>query len=213
MSIAALSNFTVPLGGLNDTSGGSQGLLMPKLQYRFRVSFANFGVTKGNVNELTKQVQDAMRPTVEMEDQVIDIYNSRIHFAGKPKWSPITIKLRDNQTGEVTSMIGEQMQKQFDFFEQSSAASAGDYKFNMEVDMLDGGNGSFTPNVLESWTCYGCYLQKVNYGAVAYKTNEPVVIELSIVFDNAIQTAGGTFGAQKAVMAYPSTPGAGSVTK
>jgi len=213
MSIAALSNFTVPLGTPGDQSSGSQGLLMPKLQYRFRVSFTNFGVTAGNVNELTKQVQDAMRPTVEMEDQIIDIYNSRIHYAGKPKWSPMTIKLRDNQTGEVTSMVGEQMQKQFDFFEQSSAAAAGDYKFNMEIDMLDGGNGSFTPQVLETWEVYGCYVQKVTYGNLAYKTNEPVVIELSIVFDNAIQTVGGTFGANKAVMVYPSTPGAGSVTK
>jgi hypothetical protein len=201
MATASLSNFTVPLA--SDQSASTQGLLMPKLQYRFRLSFTNFGVTTGNVTELTKQVQDAQRPTVEMEDQVIDIYNSRIHYAGKYKWSPVVVKIRDNATGEVTSMVGEQMQKQFDFFEQSSAASAGDYKFQLEIDMLDGGNGSFTPNVLESWTLYGCYLQKVNYGAIAYKTNEPVVLELSIVFDNAVQTAGGTFGASTPVMAFP----------
>jgi hypothetical protein len=35
MAISTLSKFTVPLA--NDQSSASQGLLMPKLQYRFRV--------------------------------------------------------------------------------------------------------------------------------------------------------------------------------
>ena len=42
MSISTLSKFTVPLA--NDQSAQSQGLLMPKLQYRFRVVLENFGV-------------------------------------------------------------------------------------------------------------------------------------------------------------------------
>ena len=65
MAIAALSNFTVPLA--SDQSAGSQGMLMPKLQYRFRVNFENFGVS-GSTTEMTKQVEDAARPTVEHED-------------------------------------------------------------------------------------------------------------------------------------------------
>ena len=38
----SLTKMTVPLA--TDQSATSQGLLMPKLQYRFRVSFLNFGV-------------------------------------------------------------------------------------------------------------------------------------------------------------------------
>lgn len=190
MSIAALSNFTVPLA--SDQSASSQGTLMPKLQYRFRISFENFGIS-GSTTELTKQVAEAGRPTVEYEDQVIDVYNSRIHFAGKTKWSPITVKLRDDVTGAVSKLVGEQNQKQFDFFEQSSAASAGDYKFTMRVEMLDGGNGTSTPVVLETWEIYGCYVQKTTYGTLAYKNNEPVQIELVIQYDNAVQT-GATAG-------------------
>jgi hypothetical protein len=200
MSIAALSNFTVPLA--SDQSASSQGMLMPKLQYRFRITFANFGVTQSQ-NELTKQVAEAARPSVEFQDIPIDIYNSQVHIAGKYKWNPLSIKLRDDQSGNVSQMVGEQMQKQFDFFEQSSAAAAGDYKFTMEIDMLDGGNGSMTPNVLETWQVYGCYIQKVEYGAIVYKTNEPVMITLSIIFDNAVQTKGGGFGASIPVMRSP----------
>jgi hypothetical protein len=184
MAIAALSNFTVPLA--SNQSAGAQGILMPKLQYRFRISFEGFGVS-GSTTELTKQVAEAGRPAVEYEDQTIDVYNSRVHYAGKYKWSPITVKLRDDVTGAVSKLVGEQNQKQFDFFEQSSAASGGDYKFTMRVEMLDGGNGASTPNVLETWEIYGCYVQKTTYGTLAYKNNEAVQIELSIIYDNAVQ--------------------------
>ena len=43
MAVASLSKFTVPLA--NNQSADSQGLLMPKLKYRFRATFVNFGVT------------------------------------------------------------------------------------------------------------------------------------------------------------------------
>ena len=63
MAIAALSNFTVPLA--SDQSASTQGLLFPKLAYRFRITFENFGVS-GNTVELTKQVNEASRPKVEI---------------------------------------------------------------------------------------------------------------------------------------------------
>ena len=200
MAIAALSNFTVPLA--SDQSASSQGMLMPKLQYRFRVNFENFGVT-GSTTEMTKQVVSLNRPTVELQDQTIDIYNSVIHYAGKPKWGGITINLRDDVTGQVSRLVGEQMQRQFDFFEQSSAASAGDYKFTLRCEMLDGGNGTGTPTVLETWEIYGCYIQKVDYGKLAYKENGPIEIVLTIVIDNAVQTTGGALGVSPPVMKFP----------
>jgi len=207
MAIAALSNFTVPLA--SDQSAGSQGMLMPKLQYRFRLNFENFG-TSGSTTEMTKQVQDAVRPTVELDNTVIDIYNSRINYAGKPKWTAITVKLRDDVSGNVTTLVGEQMQRQFDFFEQSSAAAAGDYKFTLRIEMLDGGNGTVAPTVLEAWEIYGCYVNKVNYGIIAYKENGPVVIELSIMYDNAVQTAGGALGSGTAVQTTRGTNSLGA---
>jgi hypothetical protein len=185
MAIAALSNFTVPLA--SDQSAASQGMLMPKLKYRFRINFENFGVSTPTT-ELTKQVAEAARPQVEFEDQKIDIYNSIIHYAGKPKWKALTVKLRDDVTGAVSKLVGEQNQKQFDFFEQSSAAAAGDYKFTMRIEMLDGGNGSNVPNVLETWELYGCYVQQTNWQDLKYSEQGPVMIDLTIQFDNAVQT-------------------------
>jgi hypothetical protein len=186
MAIAALSNFTVPLA--SDQSASTQGMLMPKLAYRFRISLENFGVS-GSTTELTKQVADAARPKVTFDSQTIDVYNSRINIAGKPKWDAFTIKLRDDVSGAVSKLVGEQNQKQFDFFEQSSAASAGDYKFTTRIEILDGGNGADTANVLETWECYGCWLVSTDYNTtpLSYKTVEPVTISLSIQPDNCVQ--------------------------
>lgn len=186
MAIAALSNFTVPLA--SDQSASTQGLLMPKLQYRFRISLENFGVS-GSTTELTKQVATAARPKLEYTDQTIDVYNSTIHYASKPKWGTMVVELRDDVTGAVSKLVGEQNQKQFDFFEQSSAASAGDYKFTMRIEMLDGGNGADTPNVLETWECYGCYLTSTDWNKTAlnYKESAPLMIALTIQPDNCVQ--------------------------
>lgn len=188
MAIASISKFTVPLA--TDQSASTQGLLMPKLKFRFRVMFENFGLSTPTT-ELTKQVQDAARPNVSFEDQKLMVYNSTIHYAGRPQWQPIAIKLRDDVTGSVSKLVGEQMQKQFDFFEQSSAASGGDYKFLMRIEMLDGGNGIHTPNVLETWECYGCYIQAANYQTLSYTGQDPMTIDLTIQPDNCIETTGG----------------------
>jgi len=164
---------------------------MPKLAYRFRVSFEQFG-TSQPVSELTKQVMDVTRPQVQFGDITIDAYNSKIKMIGKPEWQDVTVNLRDDAAGNVTRLIGEQLQKQFDFMEQASAVSGFDYKFIMRIEMLDGGNGVNQPNVLETWELYGCFLQQVQYGEMNYSTNDPVKIQLTIKYDNAVQTPIGS---------------------
>lgn len=189
MAVASLTRFTVPLA--SDQSSQSQGMLMPKLKYRFRVIFENFGVTAERT-ELTKQVMDATRPSVNFGEIVLDVYNSKIKLAGKPEWQDVTINLRDDMLGTISRLVGEQLQKQFDFFEQSSAQAGIVYKFTTKIEMLDGGNGADTPVVLETWELYGCYLSSVNYGEVNYATNDPATIALTLKYDNALQTPLGS---------------------
>ena len=189
MAISTLSKFTVPLA--NDQSSASQGLLMPKLQYRFRAILENFGVSTPR-SELTKQVMDVMRPNLSFDKVTLDVYNSKVYMAGKHTWDPITITLRDDVNNSVTKLVGEQIQKQFDFFEQASAASGIDYKFVARIEMLDGGNGASAPNVLETFELYGAYVENVNYNSLAYNTSEPSTITMSVRYDNCIQTPQGT---------------------
>jgi hypothetical protein len=180
---------TVPLA--SDQSASAQGLLMPKLKYRFRVMFENFGVSTPRT-ELTKQVIDFTRPSVTFDEIPIEIYNSRLYLAGKHSWEMVTANLRDDASGQVARLVGEQLQKQLDFMEQSSAASGIDYKFTTKCEILDGGNGAAEPIVLETWELYGCYLNNVNYNDLNYGTSEPVTITMQIRFDNAVQTPLGS---------------------
>lgn len=191
MAVASLNKFTVPLA--TNQSASSQGTLMPKLKYRFRITFANFG-DGADVLELTKQVQTAAKPNVQFANQTIETYNSKINYAGKPTWQTIAVSLRDDQNGNVSKLVGAQMQKQFDFFEQSSASAAADYKFQMVIEILDGGNGGFDAGILETWECYGCYITQANWQSLSYSEATPQTIDLTIQPDNCIQTPQGTAG-------------------
>lgn len=189
MAISTLSKLSVPLA--SDQSASAQGMLMPKLQYRFRVNFENFGVSTPTT-ELTKQVVDCTRPNLTFEDIELAVYNSKVRLAGRHNWENISVNLRDDSTGQVQKLVGEQLQKQFDFFEQASAASGIDYKFTTRIEILDGGNGNSVPNVLETWEIYGCYLQAANYNTLNYATSDPVTVSLTIRYDNAIQSPTGS---------------------
>ena len=189
MPSASLNKMTVPLA--SDQSSTTQGLLMPKLRYRFRVMFENFGVSTPRT-ELTKQVLSVARPNLTFEEIALPIYNSTLKLAGRHAWADIACTIRDDASGAVSRLIGEQFQKQMDFLEMSSAAAGIDYKFLTKIEVLDGGNGANAPVVLETWELYGCYLKAANYGDLNYGTNEAATIEMTIAYDNANQTPEGT---------------------
>lgn len=189
MAVSSLQRMTVPLA--SDQSSSVQGLLMPKLKYRFRVMFENFGISKPTT-ELTKQVVSVARPNLTFEEITLPIYNSTLKLAGRHTWADVACSVRDDASGSVSKLIGEQLQKQMDFLEMASAASGIDYKFLTKIEILDGGNGAATPVVLETWELYGCYLKGADYGELNYGTNEGVTINMTIAYDNANQTPNGT---------------------
>ena len=189
MATASQSLFNMTVA--SDNAGGNQGLLMPKLQFRFRVNFLNFGTNTSTI-ELTKQVIDCSRPNVQFTEITLPIYNSTMYLAGKHSWQTLSVNIRDDASNSVAKLVGQQLQKQMDFVEQASAASGQDYKFQTNIEILDGGNGTTAPIVLETWECYGCFLQTANYNTLNYGTSDVVTIALTIRFDNAIQSPIGS---------------------
>ena len=188
MPITSLNNFSVP------TDAGNQVLLMPKLKYRFRVTLLGFGVSAAT--ELTKQVVDVSRPKVGFEEMQLDVYNSKVFLAGKYTFETLTLNLRDDASGFVQKLVGQQVQKQFDFVEQASARSGIDYKFSTKIEVLDGGNGTSENgvSVLETANMYGCFLTNVDYGDANYATNEAMQVALTVRFDNMVQWGAGEQG-------------------
>ena len=206
MALTSLNNFSINVAGINE------GMLMPKLKYRFRVTLLGFGTQIST--ELTKQVMDISRPTVNFEEIEVPVYNSRIYLAGRHNWDAVTLNVRDDASGNTARLVGQQVQKQFDFMEQASARSGVDYKFQTNIEIIDGGNRALAHTVLEKWELYGCFVQNVNYNDLNYTSNEAATIALAIRFDNAIQKPDGTgvgisVGRQSATEAATGiTPGA-----
>ena len=212
MATASQSLFNMTVAG--DNSGGNQGLLMPKLQYRFRVNFLNFGVDAAGGLSLTKQVMDCSRPNLTFDEVTLNVYNSRVYLAGKHTWSELTVNVRDDASGTVARAVGQQLQKQLDFVEQASAATGQDYKFQTNIEILDGGNGTAAPVVLETWECYGCFLKTANYQTLNYATSDAVTIALTIRYDNAIQSplTSGVGQSIGRILAGESATGIGAAT-
>ncbi len=184
---ASLTNLSVPV------SDGSKNAtyLQPKLGFRFRVTFINFGTSGSSTAVLTRQIKDFTRPQVSWQEIPIDIYNSKIYVAGKHDWQQCNINIIDDANGLASQLIGQQQQKQLDFAEQSAKASGSDYKFMIRCEVLDGGNGANDVQILETWELYGCWIQSANYNQLAYSSNDALSIALTVRFDNALMTTNG----------------------
>lgn len=176
-----LSKFGVPLGG----GGGRGGILQPKIKYRFRVRVINFGPIAGGI-ALTQQVQSVTKPTISHESIPVHSYNSTGYYAGKHTWEPISLVLRDDITNSVSRLVGHQVQKQLNHFEQTGFTSGINYKFVTLIEVMDGGNDG----ILETWTLEGCFLENVEYSDMAYDDSSFHTITMSIRYDNATQDDG-----------------------
>jgi hypothetical protein len=182
--MAVITNFGVP----TDSSAGTT--LMPKLQYRFRVTFADLG-GPGATDEVTQNVISTGRPALTHEEVVVDSYNSKIYLAGKHTWDPITIVFRDDMSSKVIKKLGAQLNRQVDHADQSSSVSGNAYKFGVKIETLDGANGATKPAVFDAWDLQGCFITNVQYGDLNYADSSMVQVTLSVRFDNALHTIDG----------------------
>ena len=163
---------------------------MPKLQYRFRVSFTNLG--GGTLKDQTTQnVISASRPNLTHEEVIVDSYNSKMYLAGKHTWEPVTIVLRDDMDSNVIKVLGEQLNKQVDHTDQSSAIAGSAYKFSVKIETLDGANGTTKPTTFDEWDLQGAFISNIQYGDLNYADSNMVQVTLTVRYDHAVHTVDG----------------------
>ena len=171
-----ITNFGVPVNGNDGTT------LMPKLQYRFRVSFIKMGTTK-DTGHVTQNVISVSRPNLTHEEVVVDSYNSKMYLAGKHTWDTVSIVLRDDVDSVVLRELNNQLNRQVDHANQSSPRAGASYKFQTIMETLDG--ASPTPGVLDKFELAGCYIANISYGDMAYASSDQVQVTVGIRYDNA----------------------------
>ena len=175
------SKFGVPVTGATGS-----GILMPKLKYRFRVSFLGGFGGEVETRTLTQNVQNVTRPKITYEEVTVDSYNSKIYLQGKHSWEQISVVIRDDITNSVAKLVGAQIQKQLNHFQQTTAAAGNDYKFDMQIEVLDGVNAGAS----EVWFLEGCFLTNVDYSDSDYSANDPVTVTMQVRYDNATHYQG-----------------------
>ena len=164
--------------GVPDNSGNTT-TIMPKLQYRFRVTFVGEGFSATP----TRSVISTTRPSLTHDEIPLDAYNSRIYLAGKHTWEAVSIVLRDDVDSVVLRELNNQLNRQVDHANQSSPRAGASYKFQTIMETLDG--ASPTPGVLDRFELAGCYIANINYGDMAYASSDQVQVTVGIRYDNA----------------------------
>jgi len=135
---------------------------------------------------LTQNVQSVVRPKINYEEVIIDSYNSRTYLQGKHSWDPITVTIRDDIQNKVAKLVGAQVQRQLNHFQQTTPAAGSDYKFDMQIEVLDGVNAGSS----EVWFLEGCFLTQSDYSDADYSANDQVTISMMIRYDNATHFQG-----------------------
>jgi len=172
-------------------AGVGNGVLHPKHKNRWRVIFSGLGgvlgASTGVPNDLSLQVITATRPSLSYEEVQLDRYNSRVYVAGKHTFEPCTMTVEDDVTNRATNAIQTQLEMQQRLIGATGPwlntdATAMQYKFAMNLEMLDGNE-----TMVEAWVYEGCYLQSVEWGEVDYSTGEKMTINMTVRFDHARQ--------------------------
>lgn len=198
------SKFGVPINGV------PLGILQPKLKYKFRVLFFGLGYNPDTTAAI-RQVKMATRPKVKFTDIDVHSYNSIAYVHGKHEWETVDITFYTDITNGVETLIGEQIQKQMNFHEQTQAVAGANYKFRAEVHTLDGRH----TEELEKWDLCGCYINNYTTSDGDYtaggETNE---ITITLRYDNAIQLVGPNTNDGTTVGGdpFPNIPSAGGLT-
>lgn len=178
--MATLSQVGIP--------GVGNGILMPKLKNRWRVTFQGVGASAGgNSADLSMQALTVTRPNLTFEQIKLDRYNSSAYIAGKHEWEPCSLVVQDDITGKASGIIRNQLEAQQKLIGAdgpwlATAATASAYKFGMKLEMLDGNE-----TVVEQWLLEGCWLAATDFGDMDYSASEAVAISLQVRFDHARQ--------------------------
>jgi len=125
-------------------------------------------------------VKAANRPTIQFETIALDHINVKRKLQGKADWQDITITLYD-------PIVPSAAQKVMDWIRLGHESITGRrgyadfYKKDIDFYML-GPVG----DKIEQWKLKGAFILSANFGDVAFDSNEPATIELTLAYDYAI---------------------------
>ena len=125
-------------------------------------------------------VKAAARPSIQFEKVTLDHINIKRQLQGKGEWQDITITLYDPIVPSGAQAVMEWVRLGHESI-TGRRGYADFYKKDIDFYML-GPVG----DKIEQWKLKGAFISQANFGDVAFDSNEPASIELTLSYDYAI---------------------------
>lgn len=172
------AKFGIPL----DPIAGRDVVIQPKLGYRFRVRFLQFGGLESASYsfDAMQQVVSVTRPKIEFANKKLGTYSGHVTVTNKPIFEPITVTFKDDIANTLGAALGSQLQKQYDFLNGRYAFSSGGSKFTMVIETLDGMNPM---RARDAFRLENCIVTNIDFGEMNYTDNNPISVTMTIAYD------------------------------
>ena len=125
-------------------------------------------------------VKAANRPSIQFEPIVMDHINVKRKLKGKGDWQDVTITLYDPIVPSAAQAVMDWVRLGHESI-TGRDGYADFYKKDITFYML-GPVG----DKIEQWTLKGAFISQANFGDLAFDSNEPATIELTLTYDYAI---------------------------
>ena len=125
-------------------------------------------------------IKTAARPKITSEEIKLDHINVQRYVKGKSAWDAMTIELYDPIVPSGAQAVMEWVRLGHESV-TGRDGYADFYKKDVTFNML-GPVG----DIVEEWTLKGSYIATANFGEMAFDSNEPADITLTLQYDYAI---------------------------
>ena len=125
-------------------------------------------------------VKTMARPAIQFESITLDHINVKRYVKGKATWQPITVTLYDPIVPSGAQSVIEWVRQHHE-----SVTGRDGYSDFYKKDITFNVLGPLGDKV-EEWTLKGAYIESANFGDLAFDSNDPTEITLTLRYDYAI---------------------------
>ena len=125
-------------------------------------------------------VKTMARPSIQFESITLDHINVKRYVKGKATWQPITVTLYDPIVPSGAQSVIEWVRQHHE-----SVTGRDGYSDFYKKDITFNVLGPLGDKV-EEWTLKGAYIESANFGDLAFDSNDPTEITLTLRYDYAI---------------------------
>ena len=125
-------------------------------------------------------IKAAARPQITFEEIALDHINVKRYVKGKGDWQTLAITLYDAIVPSGAQAVMEWVR-----LHKESVTGRDGYSDFYKKDITINVLGPVGDKV-EEWTLKGAWIQEANFGEMAWETNEPMDITLTLRYDYAI---------------------------